>query len=103
MSSNRYADKSIEELGAILKAFHDNYHKQFDADPDVAALKLELNKLATKKQEELFARHFSELSAKNLRDLCDLIDKQMGFEKPKDEPVQQEIQPVVKPKKQKGK
>lgn len=103
MSSNRYADKSIEELDHILKSYCDVYHKKFEADPDLVIMKIKLNELATKKQEELFARHFSDLTAKNLRDLCDLIDKHMGFEKQQAELFQQDAQPAVKPKKQKGK
>lgn len=98
MSSNRNADKSIEEVRVILKSYFDNYHKQFEADADPVALKLKLNELATKKKDELFARTFSDLTPKTLRDMCEVIAKEnLGFK-----PIE-ESQPVQKPKKIKGK
>lgn len=96
MSSNRYAEKSEEEVKQLLKNYCEQYHKQFESDPDLVALKLKLNEIATKKKEELFHRTFLELSPKTLRDICKVIDDSMGFSQV---PTIEDVQPAKKQKK----
>lgn len=100
MSSVKYADKSPEEIKAILKTFCDIYHKQFEGDADLATLKAKLNELAKKKKDELFYRMFGDLSPRNLGDVCEMIDKDLESDPPKEVPPV--VIPPKNPKKPKG-
>lgn len=74
MSSGNYGDKSLEEVRLLVEKYCENYRKLFGVEPDLSKLSERIEALKLKKEDEVFARMFGQMTPRNLADCCQVIN-----------------------------